>query len=148
MSARDSRSAALDVGDKRIGIAVSDASSMIAQPLVVIERSGTRRDIDQVERALAAYKISLVVIGLPVELSGNEGTQAARVRAFSNAYVEATGRSVVFQDERFTTAQSERLLVASGVRRKKRRDVIDKMAATLILQAYLDTGDSGRRGGS
>ena len=128
MSERDFRSAALDVGDKRIGVAVSDASSMIAQPLVVIERSGTKRDIERVEHALSSYQVSHVVIGLPVEMSGNEGRQAERVRAFANAYAEATGRTVVFQDERFTTKESERLLIASGVRRKKRLSVDQKAA--------------------
>ena len=143
MPAYDTRSVGLDVGDKRIGVAVSDALSITAQPLVVIERIGTRRDIAKLEDALAPYKISRVVVGLPVELDGFEGRQAERVRAFADAYADATGHAIIFQDERFTTAQSERLLVSSGVRRKKRRQVVDKMAATLILQAYLDTECGG-----
>ena len=89
------------------------------------------------------YTISCVVVGLPVELDGNEGRQAERVRAFAEALAEAAGLEIVYQDERFTTAQSERLLVDSGMRRNKRKKVIDKLAATLILQAYLDANSSG-----
>ena len=143
MPSHDIRSCGLDIGDKRIGIAVSDALGITAQPLCVVEREGTRKDVQKVSGALEPYTISCVVVGLPVELDGNEGRQAERVRAFAEALAEAAGLEIVYQDERFSTAQSERLLVDSGMRRNKRKKVIDKLAATLILQAYLDANSSG-----
>jgi len=137
------RIAALDVGDKRVGIAVGDALGITAQPLVVVERKSTKRDVEKICEALSSYKISRVVVGLPLELDAGEGRQAKRVRAFGDAMEQGSGLEVVYQDERFTSAQSERLLVESGMSRKRRRGVIDKMAAALILQAYLDSQGSG-----
>jgi putative Holliday junction resolvase len=132
------RFAGLDVGDKRIGVAVSDGLGLTAQPLGVIERSGTQSDITKLVALLATYDVTRFVAGLPLEMSGHEGQQARRVRTFCDALHARTGIDVVYQDERMTTRESERILVESGVRRGKRRKVIDKMAAVLILQAYLD----------
>jgi len=86
--------------------------------------------------------LTRVVAGLPLEMSGHEGNQARRVRAFCDALAARTGLEIAYQDERMTTRESERILVESGVRRAKRRKVIDKMAAVLILQAYLDAHGS------
>ena len=132
------RFAGLDVGDKRIGVAVSDGLGLTAQPLGVIERSGVEKDIMKLLALLASYDVTRIVAGLPLEMSGHEGRQARRVRAFCDALHARAGIDVVYQDERMTTLQSERILVESGVTRGKRRKVIDKMAAVLILQAYLD----------
>jgi putative Holliday junction resolvase len=137
----------LDVGNKRIGVAVSDGLGLTAQPVVVIERSSVKQDVAKIAATLAPYGVRRVVAGLPVEMSGREGEQARRVRAFCEALATATGLDVVYQDERMTTVQSERILVESGVRRGKRREVIDKLAATLILQAYLDARGTGMAGG-
>jgi putative Holliday junction resolvase len=132
------RVAGLDIGDKRIGVAVSDALALTAQPVGTIERSSILRDVEKLRGLLSSYEIERVVAGLPLQMDGREGAQAARVRAFCDALVTQTGLPVVFQDERLTTVQSERILIESGVRRAKRGKVIDKLAATLILQAYLD----------
>jgi putative Holliday junction resolvase len=132
----------LDVGDKRIGVAVSDGLGLTAQPAGVIARVGTAKDIDAILALVPAAEIARFVAGLPLEMSGREGMQSKRVRAFCDALATRTGIEVVYQDERMTTVQSERMLIESGMRREKRRAVVDKLAATLILQAYLDARPS------
>jgi len=132
------RTLGLDVGDKRIGVAVSDPMGWTAQPLTVVHRSGITKDVAALREATEGIEVDRVVAGLPLEMSGNEGMQAARVRRFCQALAEATGLEVVYQDERLTTVQSERLLESAGVRREQRRGVLDKMAAALILQSWLD----------
>ncbi len=134
------RIAALDIGTKRIGVAISDPLAMTAQPLCVIERRGIAEDVRQIQTALDRYAVRCVVVGLPLELSGREGAQAKSVRRFCAEFEARTGWPVVLQDERLSTAEGERMLVAAGVRRSKRRRVIDKTAAALILQAFLDAG--------
>ena len=132
------RVAGLDIGEKRIGVAVSDPLGITAQPVGVVERKSVRRDVEAIGALLAQYRVARVVAGLPLQMNGLEGTQAARVRAFGDAFAAGTGLEVSYQDERLTTVQSERLLVESGMRRDKRRTVIDKLAAVLILQAWMD----------
>jgi putative Holliday junction resolvase len=132
------RVAGLDIGEKRIGVAVSDALGITAQPVAVVERKSVRRDVEAIRAMLAEHRVGRIVAGLPLQMNGTEGTQAARVRAFADALAAATGVEVSYQDERLTTVQSERLLVESGMRREKRRAVVDKVAAVLILQAWLD----------
>jgi putative Holliday junction resolvase len=129
----------LDVGDKRIGVAVSDGLRMTAQPLGVVARKSLDKDSARIMKLVEEYDIECAVAGLPLLMSGEEGEQADRVRHFCEAFTKRTGVDVVYQDERLTTAQSKRMLIESGVRRGRRREVIDKMAATLILQAYMDT---------
>ncbi len=136
------RLAALDVGTKRIGVAVSDALGLTAQPLCVVERRGTNADIDCILEALADYGITRIVAGLPLEMDGAEGKQAAFVRRFCDALRERSGLEVVYQDERLTSAEGERLLIESGMRRARRRGVIDKTAAALILQCFLDAAQT------
>ena len=132
------RIAALDVGDKRVGVAVSDALELTAQPLVVIDRVSLARDVAALAELLAPHEVGCVVVGLPLEADGSEGKQSARARQFGDALAKATGLPIVYQDERMTTLQSERILIESGMRRERRRAVIDKTAAALILQSYLD----------
>lgn len=136
--AKTKRSAGLDIGDKRIGVAISDALGLTAQPVGVVQRVSLKRDIDAIRSLLAPYELERLVAGLPLQMDGSEGQQSARTRAFADALASAMGLEVVYQDERMTSVQSERILVESGLRREKRRTVIDKVAATLILQAYLD----------
>ena len=134
----DDRLAALDIGTKRIGVAVSDGLGLTAQPLCVIDRRGTTADIEQIREALADYAVRRVVVGLPLQMDGSEGGQAELVRRFCERLEATTGWEVLYQDERLTTVESERRLIDAGVRRKARRRVIDKTAAALILQSYLD----------
>lgn len=133
-----SRLAALDVGDKRIGVAVSDALRLTAQPLATVERRSLAGDSEAIRALLAPYEIEKVIAGLPLNSRGEEGEQADRVRHFCKRFEKETGFAVEFQDERFTTAQGERMLIESGVRRSRRKEVRDRVAAALILQAWLD----------
>jgi putative holliday junction resolvase len=134
-----SRLAALDVGDKRIGVAISDALRLTSQPLGTVERRSLAADCAAIEKMLEPYDVEKVVAGLPLTPRGDEGDQADRVRHFCERFVRETGREVVFHDERFTTAEGERMLVAAGMRRSRRKEVRDRIAAALILQAWLDS---------
>lgn len=131
----------LDPGERRIGVALSDAIGMIAQPHEVIDR----RKVDAVAaiKALCAeYEVETVVIGLPRTLSGAEGPSAVMARELGDAVGDATGCDIQFFDERFTTVQAESALLESGMRRRKRREKIDKVAAAMMLQGFLDSRPS------
>ena len=132
------RLAALDVGDKRIGVAVSDGLRLTAQPLGTVQRRSLAADCAAIQHMLVPYDIEKVIAGLPLNPNGREGEQADHVRHFCARFVAETGREVVFQDERFTTAESDRMLIESGMRRNRRKEVRDRVAAALILQAWLD----------
>ena len=138
------RCMALDVGDKTIGVAVSDALLMTAQGITTIERVGTRKDADRVIELFREYDCSTVVIGLPRMLNGTDSPQTEKVREFRNLLenkMRSTGFKdveFVFEDERFTTVIAENVLISADVSRKKRKQVIDKQAAIIILQSYLD----------
>jgi len=132
------RVAALDVGEARIGIAVSDELGIAAHPVGTVDRVGGRRDLEALAALLAPYSPERLVVGLPLEMSGREGPQAARVRAFAERAGTHLGLPVEFQDERWTTVQAERTLVAADMSRRRRRKVVDRVAATIILQSYLD----------
>jgi len=127
----------VDPGERRIGIALSDALGIIAQPHLVIDRRSS--DAIAVIKALCTeYDVQTVVMGLPRSLSGEEGTAAARSRELGAAVGEATGCPIEFYDERFTTVQAESALIEGGMRRRQRRETIDKVAAAVMLQGYLD----------
>lgn len=130
---------ALDVGDVRIGIAVSDLLGIIANPLETYTRKGNL-DIDaQYIVDLAKNKeVSLFVSGLPLGLKGQENEQTAKTREFVDKLKEICDIPVEYLDERFTTLSAERVLIEGNVRRENRKKVIDKVAATIILQNYLD----------
>jgi putative Holliday junction resolvase len=129
---------AFDYGSKRIGVAVSDPLGITAQPLPAIRREGDRRDVAAIAELATRCEAVRFVFGLPLHEDGNEGKMAGRVRAFSEKLLEATGLPVEFQDERFTTAQAERMLIEAGVRREKRKEVRDSLSAVIILQGVLD----------
>lgn len=128
----------LDHGERRIGVAVSDATGTIATPHSVIDRRD--EDVVQALRSVVAeYDIELIVVGLPVQLSGEEGTAARSARDFAGTVAASTGLPVVLQDERFTTVTAEEALLEGGVRRQERRKMRDKVAAAVMLQGYLDS---------
>lgn len=129
---------AIDFGSRRIGVAVSDPLGITAQQLPAILREGDRRDLEAIACVAGEYRVDTVVIGLPLLPGGTEGSQAVKVRQFALKVNERLGLPVVPWDERFTTAQAERHLIASGVRREKRREVRDSLAAALLLQSALD----------
>jgi putative pre-16S rRNA nuclease len=128
----------LDHGERRIGVAVSDATGTIATPLSVIDRRGD--DVVGVVRSIIAeYEIELLVVGLPIHLSGEEGASARSAREFSETLATATGLPVELQDERYTTVTAEDALIEGGLSREARREVRDKVAAAVMLQGYLDS---------
>ncbi len=136
---------ALDVGDNTIGVAVSDALSIIANGVTTIERVGIKKDTGKVVDYVREYDCGTVVVGLPLNLNGTDSVQTEKVRAFKEK-LENKLRSmalqdvqVVFQDERFTTKLAEQVLIDGGVRRENRKKYVDKQAAVLILQSYLDS---------
>ena len=132
------RAMGLDVGERRIGVAIADELGVISSPLTIVQR----RDGDLAElRDLAIAKgVDRLVVGLPTGLSGREGPQAAVVRQFSDALEVAVGPEirVIFWDERLTTAVAERTLQESGTWRRRRKGDVDAVAAAVILQGYLD----------
>lgn len=138
------RKIALDVGDKTIGVAVSDELMISAQGITTIERVGIRKDAGKVISYVQEYDCDTVVVGLPLKLDGTDSPQTEKVREFAKMLgnkMMSTGMSdieIVFQDERLTTVQAEKVLIDADVSRKGRKKVIDKQAAVLILQAYLE----------
>jgi putative Holliday junction resolvase len=135
----DERVLALDVGDVRIGIAVSDPSRLIAQPVSVYRRVGYGPDVRHILLLCQSYDTHLVLCGLPRNMDGSEGAQAKKIRAFG-AELARAGLTVFYQDERLTTVTAERALLEGGMRRDGRRETVDKVAAAVILQRWLDSG--------
>ena len=126
----------LDIGGRRIGVAVSGERGMIASPVAMIERGS---DVARELRALIErYGASRLVAGLPVGMSGREGSQAAETRAYADALAAEVGLPLEYWDERLTTSIAEKHLIATGTRREKRKQRVDAVAAAVILQGYLD----------
>ena len=138
------RKMGLDVGDKTVGIAVSDELGYTAQGIMTLERVGIRKDTAKIIDMVKEYGCDTVVIGLPKNLNGSDSIQTEKVREFRTMLenkMRSTGMKdikIVWQDERLTTVMAERVLIAADVSRSKRKKVIDKQAAVIILQSYLD----------
>ena len=128
----------LDFGTRRIGVAVSDPLGLTAQPVTVLTRRGTPEDLEALAALAAAQGAGTIVLGLPLTPEGRRGPQAQRVLAFGEALARRTGLPLAYVDERMTTAQGERALRETGAPGRRRRQVIDRVAAQLILQQYLD----------
>lgn len=139
------RKIALDVGDKTVGIALSDALGITAQGLTTLERVGIRKDTGKILDLVREYECDTIVIGLPKKLDGTDSPQTEKVYEFRKMLenkMRSTGMKgieVVWQDERLTTVMAEKVLIEADVSRKKRKQVIDKQAAVLIMQSYLDS---------
>jgi putative Holliday junction resolvase len=134
----------LDVGTKTIGVAVSDELGWTAQGVEVVQRQDEQSDLSRMESLIQAHNIKEIVVGLPKNMNGTIGVRGETCLAFGKRLKDAFGLPVHFWDERLTTVSAERMLIAADVSRKKRKKVIDKMAAVLILQGYLDA--HSRRG--
>lgn len=138
----------LDVGDKTVGIAVSDALGITAQGLMTLERVGIRKDTGKILDLVKEHQCDTIVIGLPKKLDGTDSPQTEKVYEFRTMLenkMRSTGMKdikVVWQDERLTTVMAERVLIEADVSRKKRKAVIDKQAAVIILQSYLDSNSA------
>ena len=130
---------ALDVGSRRIGVAVSDPLGITAQGLDTIQRQNKRRDWEALESVIKHYDVGEIVVGLPLRLSGAEGTQSEKMRAFAEELQAKSGLSVHLWDERWTSTEANRLLRETNLSIEKRGKAVDRMAAVLILQAFLES---------
>ncbi len=128
----------LDVGSKTVGVAVSDALGITAQGVTTVRRTGLKRDLAALEALATEHEVTRAVVGLPINMDGSEGPRAEASRAFARALEQALGIPVELWDERLSTVAAERALLEADVSRAKRRQVIDQVAATLILQGWLD----------
>ena len=126
----------LDIGDVRIGIAVSDPNRKIASPVEVITRVGWGPDTRKIKAVCDRYNTSLIVSGLPLNMDGSEGFQSKKIRELCDQ-LEKAGLTVFFQDERLTTVSAEEALLEGNVSRKNRKEKVDKIAAALILEQWL-----------
>ncbi len=129
---------ALDVGSKRIGVAVSDPLRITAQGLDTIQRQNKRRDLEALQRLLDQYGVQEIVVGLPLRLSGAEGAQSEKMRRFASDLAARFGITVHLWDERWTSTEANRLLRQANLSIQKRGQAVDRMAAVLILQSWLD----------
>lgn len=137
MTEKKTKILAIDYGTKRIGLAVSDPMGITAQPVGVLSRKGKKTDIPLIGKVIEEKEVGRIVIGLPLNMNGSEGRLCGEVKRFGKRLEKAFGLPVVYQDERLTTAQAEKVLLMDGASQQKRRAVIDQMAAQLILQKYL-----------
>ena len=139
------RKLGLDVGDKTIGVAVSDGLGITAQGVTTIERVGIKKDTGRVLEYIREYDCDTVVIGLPLKLDGSDSPQTEKVREFRQRLenkLTGSGMNHVtleYYDERLTTVMAEKVLIEADMRRNKRKEIIDRQAAIIILQGYLDS---------
>jgi len=128
----------VDVGERRLGVALSDPAGVVAHPLVTLRRQSWRRDLKILRELVERHKVERVVVGLPLRMDGTVGTSAKSALQFAERLRRALEVSVELWDERFTTLQAERALRESGTPPSRRRDLLNRVAAALILQSYLD----------
>ncbi len=130
----------VDYGSVRIGLAISDPDRRLASPLAVHIRSSRDQDADYFRSVVSEEEVGALVVGLPVHLDGREGQKAVEARAFGAWLAETTGLPLTFWDERFSTVEAESALWQAGLTHRKRRARRDRVAAQIMLQAYLDAG--------
>lgn len=133
----------LDVGNKTIGVALSDPMFLLANGLETIKRKNASSDIERLKEIINDNDVELLVVGLPKNMNNTIGPQAMRVMSFVDLIKKQVDIEIVYQDERMTTIQSEAVLIDMDVRRENRKKYIDKIAATFILQTYLDRRKNG-----
>lgn len=132
---------ALDYGDKTVGVAVSDELMLTAQPLETIKRARPtklRQTMARIETLMEEYDVSEIVIGLPKKMNNEEGDRCKQTREFGEMLARRCSLPVIYQDERLTTVEADAVLAEGGVQKERRKQYIDKMAASIILQAYLE----------
>ena len=135
----DGRIMGLDIGDKTIGVAVSDLMGLTAQGVTTIKRVGKKKDIEAIKQIIAEKQVNKIVSGLPKNMNGTVGPQGEKVQKFCELLKEETNIPIEFWDERLSTVAAERSLIEGNVRRENRKKVIDMLAAVIILQGYLDS---------
>ena len=134
----DGRIMGLDIGDKTIGVAVSDLMGLTAQGVTTIKRVGKKKDIEAIKQIIAEKQVNKIVSGLPKNMNGTVGPQGEKVQKFCELLKEETNLPIEFWDERLSTVAAERSLIEGNVRRENRKKVLDMLAAVIILQGYLD----------
>ncbi len=139
MSAGKPRILALDLGKKRIGLALSDPLGITAQGLPNLERHRKRDDLAALAQLAKEREVGLILMGNPVNMGGSEGRQSAWVHEFAEALEKRTGLPIRFWDERLTTVQAHRVLRESGISLEKRAAAVDRLSAVILLQSYLDS---------
>ena len=133
-----SRKMGLDLGDVNIGIAFSDPLGMFASGFENYRRRGLEIDLDYIARLIKQKDVDTVVVGLPLNMDGTKGVRVEKTYEFCDALSKKTDVPIEFMDERLTTVSAQKLLISADVRREKRKTVVDKIAACIILQSYLD----------
>ncbi len=135
---------ALDLGERRIGIALSDLMGIIASGLETYERKDVKSDCEYISKLITNHNVKEIVFGLPKNMDGTSGERVQKTYDFAEELKKLTDAKIVFYDERLTTVAAEKLLISADVSRKKRKTVIDKLAATIILQDYLNFNQRGK----
>ncbi|BFL72450.1 MULTISPECIES: Holliday junction resolvase RuvX [Anaerococcus] len=133
----------LDVGDKTIGVALSDPMFLMAHPLETIKRKKASLDIAKLVEIIDREDVETIVVGLPKNMNNSIGPQSMKVMSFVDLLKKQTDKEIIYEDERMTTIQSEKVLIDMKVRRENRKEHIDKIAASFILQTYLDRRKNG-----
>jgi putative Holliday junction resolvase len=132
----------IDIGQRRIGLAIANSSSYIAQPLRVLNRKNIEADIKELKKIIEEYKIGEIIMGFPLNMYGHKGKKAKEAIDFADLLRRKLSLKVRLWDERLTTVQGEKVLLEADMSRAKRKKVRDKLAAQLILQSYLDAKGS------
>ncbi len=135
---KEERILALDLGKKRIGLAISDELGFTAQGLETIERQGRREDIETLRRLVLAHGVTRFLLGDPLHMSGDASRQGSYTREFAGELERKTGLPIVFRDERWTSKEAERTIRGEGVANRQRKPTIDRLSAVILLQSYLD----------
>lgn len=130
---------ALDLGKRRIGLAISDELGLTAQGLETLERTNIREDLGKLSHLIAEKNVTLLLMGQPLHMSGHEGRQSEYTRDFAGRLQKATGVPLQFWDERLTTVEAQRVLRESGIGIQKRAQAVDRLAAVILLESYLDS---------
>ncbi|NLJ67172.1 MAG: Holliday junction resolvase RuvX [Clostridiales bacterium] len=140
---------AMDVGDRRIGMAISDSLGLMAHGIETLVRKGEKHDMERIGQIIDIYKPDKMVLGLPINMNGTIGPQSEKVKKFGDLIKEHgfTG-DIIYWDERLTSMQANRIMIDADVSRKKRKENVDMMAAIFILQGYLDFTNNKKRGGN
>ena len=135
----------LDIGDARTGVAITDELGIAAHPLCTIQRRSRKAVLAELQELITTHKVERIVVGLPLQLDGGTGTQARKVKRFAAKLGQQVNLPIVFWDESYTTLEASQILRGARKRRKKRKQVIDQVAAVLILEGYLEELRNSRR---
>jgi putative Holliday junction resolvase len=135
----------LDYGSKRIGVAVCDELGMTAQGLATIARKNRQQDMEEIARFIRTYNVEKIVIGYPIRLDGTEGIQCEKISKFASLLESTFSLPIIKWDETLSTKEAEEILIRANMRRDKRKNIVDRVAASLILQGYLDSQESHKK---